>query len=197
MELFRVTPDIFTCCFLVNEMSDNGSTHLFSQAFMRFHNNKYDYLPIHIPNLSESNNLYKTPEPSSSTFINLLKELKIDKQTNQGFIIITKIQKALQNHIDKVVEDLSILEKYMYEIEENIKLLELRKVKKKIDGGKDEFSISFNDSQEDILLRKVDNDLRYSFDSENSSDKTISKVGTQKITGRGKIVKDRKEGRKK
>lgn len=188
-ELFGLTSDIFTCCFLINEVSDNGATHLFSQAFMRFHSN--NCLPIHIPNLSDSNNTYKTPEPVSSTFNKLLSELKIDRQTTQGFVVITKIQKALQKHIDQVVKELSNLEQYMCELEEDVKVLERKKLKKKNEEEKHDFSITSNNvsSQNDILLRKSEI-------SEISPDKSISRTVNQKVMGRGKTSKDRRDSQR-
>lgn len=205
MDFFGITSDIFTCCFLIKEVSDNGATHLFSQAFMRFHSNKYDHLPIHIPNLSESNNTYKTPEQASSTFNKILNDLQIDKKTTQGFVVITKIQKALQKHIDLVIKELSTLEQYMCELEENVKILEMKKLKKKKEEEKDQLSTIFNDdSENDINLRKaeiseISSDKSLSEISpdkslsEISPDKTLSKTVIQKVSGRGKPLKDRKD----
>ncbi|KAJ8985694.1 hypothetical protein NQ317_014343 [Molorchus minor] len=131
-ELFKISPELFTCCLLINEISDNGSTHLYSQAFMRYHNGVYDKLSIHIPNLSEPNNTYKESEPASDTFNKILKDLKIDKNNAQGLVVISKIQSAVQKHVDTVIKDLSEAEKYLHELEEEVKQLEMMKKLKQL-----------------------------------------------------------------
>ncbi|KAG5895533.1 hypothetical protein JTB14_010677 [Gonioctena quinquepunctata] len=127
----KIPPELFTCCLLNSEVSDNAATHSFSQYFVRCNNIGYEKLPIHIPNLSESNNTYKNSEPASETFCKILGDLKIDKKNTQGLVVINKIQNALQKHIDSVVETLAESEKYMYELEEEVKNLQtLKKLKK-------------------------------------------------------------------
>ncbi|KAJ8937383.1 hypothetical protein NQ318_015463 [Aromia moschata] len=121
-ELFEVSPELFTCCLLINEVSDNGSTHLYSQAFMRYHNGVYDRLSVHIPNLSEPNNTYKSSEPASDTFNKILNDLKIEKKSTQGLV----------KHIDTVIEDLSEAEKYLHELEEDVRQLEIMEKLKKL-----------------------------------------------------------------
>lgn len=185
IDLFGIAADLFTCCFLINEISDNGSTHLFSQSFVRFHYNQFNRLPIHIPNLSEPNNTYKTCEPSSPAFSKLLTELKIDKQTTQGLVVINKIENALQKHIDKVIKSLSISEQYMHELEEEIKLLELKKINKKINEEKDEEDASLESSSSQDRI-KINSPFNKSFSPEISPDKNISvlKQNNQKLRGR-------------
>lgn len=129
---FNIFPELFTCCLLINEISDNSSTYLYSQAFMRYNNTVYDKLPIHIPNLSEPNNTYKSSEPSSATFNKIVNDLKIDRKNTQGLVVINKIQNALQKQIDTVIENLSEAEKYLYNLEEEVKQLELIQKLKKI-----------------------------------------------------------------
>lgn len=186
-DMFGLTPDIFTCCYLINEVSDNGSTHLFSQVFMRYHNSKYERLPIHIPNLSEPNNTYKTSEKASLTFIKLLQELKIDKSKAQGLAVINKIQNALQKQIDKVIEDLSLSETHLHNLEEDVKLLELRKAKKEKDelNASTECTPSYEDT---IINKKYSNETNDSL--ELSLERNVMKRGNQKIKERGRSVKE-------
>lgn len=126
-DLFGITPELFSCCILTNEVSENASTHLFSQVFIRCHSLGCDKLQISIPNLSEPNNMYKSSEPSSDTFNKILGDLKIDKKNTQGLVVINKIQNALQKHVETLVKDLSESEKYLHELEEEVKLLEILK----------------------------------------------------------------------
>ncbi|XP_018574508.1 BRISC complex subunit FAM175B-like [Anoplophora glabripennis] len=149
-DFFNIPPELFTCCLLINEVSDNGSTHLYSQAFMRCNNTIYDKLPVHIPNLSEPNNTYKSSEPSSATFNKIINDLKIDRKNTQGLVVINKIQNALQKHIDTVIENLSEAEKYLHSLEEEIKQLEImQKLKKLNDQSSNDHdsSIVSNSSQ--------------------------------------------------
>lgn len=187
IDLFSISPDLFTCCFLINEVSDNGSTHLFSQAFIRFQNNKYDNVPIYIPNLSESNNTYKTPELASFTFNTLLSDLKMDQKTTQGSLFIKEIQNALQNHIDHVIKDLSIEEQHMFELEEEVKQLELKKIKKKNEEEKDDICLTIDNPllKDHLLLEKrTDRDLNNSVSIEISHDRSQHKKFNQKVIGR-------------
>lgn len=194
IELFGFPPELFTCCFLISEVSDNGSTHLFSQAFMRFHNNRYDHLPIHIPNLSEPNNLYKTPEPASGTFNKLIDNLKIDKTSTHGSVVIIKIQDALQKHINKVIKELGTLEQNLFELEKEVKLLELRKEKKKNNAEKNQLAapLSNNPFQEDILKKKKSENELISFSPEASPDRNVIKRNNSKVVGRGRTTKETK-----
>lgn len=192
IELFGFHPDLFTCCFLISEISDNGSTHLFSQVFMRFHNYKYDHLPIYIPNLSESNNIYKTPELASDTFNKLVDELNNDKKTTHGFVVIIKLQDALQKHIDKVINDLGSLEQNLFELEKEVKLLELKKLKKKNDEEKIQLGVPFSNIpfQEDMPLKiKSENEFN-SLSSEVSPGKNLTKKNNTKVLGKGRITRE-------
>ncbi|XP_072384301.1 BRISC complex subunit FAM175B-like [Diabrotica undecimpunctata] len=152
LELFDISPEMFTCCLLTTELSDNAATHLFSQIFVRCNSLGCDNIPVVIPNLSESNNMYKSSETSSETFKKILGDLKIDKRNTQGLVIINKIQNALQKHIDTLVTDLAESEKYLYELEKEVSQLEIyKKVKKKnsetLDSANDWSGDHLNNSQ--------------------------------------------------
>ncbi|KAJ8928396.1 hypothetical protein NQ314_019061 [Rhamnusium bicolor] len=196
-DLFEISPELFTCCLLINEASDNGSTHLYSQAFMRCNNNIYDKLPIHIPNLSEPNNTYKSSETASETFNKILNDLKIDKKNAQGLVVINKIQNALQKHIDSVVENLSEAEKYMHELEEEVQQLEtMHKLEKlneqdvKEPETRPNENITQSDSSPEVP-RKT-NRTRDAIDS--SSQESSPEVQRKSGRGRGSRVKGRKRG---
>lgn len=185
IEVFGKTSDLFPCCLLINEISDNGATHLFSQAFIRYHNNRYDRIPMHIPNLSEPNNTYRLPEPSSQTFDKILRNLKIDEKKTQGLIVINKIHNALQKHIDTIIKNLSQAEEYLHELEEEVKTLEKRKLKKKKEEEKDKReALVANTKLEDNREKRKSVDINSSLSPEISPD--IPKKTTQKPRGRGK-----------
>ncbi|XP_023014637.2 BRISC complex subunit FAM175B [Leptinotarsa decemlineata] len=129
IDFFSIPSETFSCCLLSNDVTSNAATHSYTQFFLRYNNGGFDKLPILIPNLSDSNTGYKNSEPASETFNKILRGLKIDKKTTQGLIAITKIQNALQKHIDVVVENLSESERYLFELEKEVKeLLILKKL---------------------------------------------------------------------
>ncbi|CAH1119091.1 unnamed protein product [Phaedon cochleariae] len=132
MDFFQIPPELFTCCLLNNEISENGSTYTYSQTFLRVNNQRIDRLPITIPNLSEPNDTYKNSEPASETFRKILGDLKIDRRSTQGSVVINRIQNALQKHIDSVVQKLSESEQYIYELEEDLHTLQISQKLKKM-----------------------------------------------------------------
>lgn len=136
-EFFGISPEYFTCGLLINEISENRSTHIFTQSFGRYYNNIYDKLPVYIPNLSEPNNTYKNSEPASETFNKILSNLKTDRKNTPSLVVINKIESALQNHIDSVVEKLAEAEQQLYELEEEVRHLEVARKKKKNDEDKE------------------------------------------------------------
>lgn len=192
-DFFNISPELFTCCLLINEISDNGSTHLYSQAFMRCNNTVYDKLPIHIPNLSEPNNTYKSSEPSSATFNKIINDLKIDRKSTQGLVVINKIQNALQKHIDTVIENLSEAEKYLHSLEEEIRQLEIIKKLKKLneESSKEQESSKKSNSSQSLEsspepVRKI-NRGRDVIDSSSQD----SSPEPQKRPGRGRASRGR------
>lgn len=117
---FNTPADLFTTCLLTIEVSDNRSTHLFSQTFVRYSCSMYQPLPMHIVNLSDPNNSYKEPEPVSVAFKQLLDSLSIDLKNAQGVKVVGEVHNALQKETGSNVGVLSRTYADMFKLEEEI-----------------------------------------------------------------------------
>lgn len=138
-ELFGIAPQLFTCSLIGCEASESCATHTFIQGFLRYHNLTYEKIPVHVPNLSETNYNYKHSEPATQSFNKLMTGLNIDRKNAQGLLIIHKIHDCLQNQTDTVLDVLSESEKRMYDLEnecKQIKTSNIKKLKKKIKYNK-------------------------------------------------------------
>ncbi|KAL1513603.1 hypothetical protein ABEB36_002994 [Hypothenemus hampei] len=122
-ELFTVPQDLFSVCFLLMESADNYASYYYQQTFMRYHNGNFDKISLCIPNLSEPNNSYKTSEPASETFNEILSSITMDIENVKGVVAITEIGNAVQKSIDKTVSELTEAEKQLFDLEEEVKIL--------------------------------------------------------------------------
>ncbi|KAI4458728.1 abraxas family member [Holotrichia oblita] len=113
-------PELFTCCLLTTNSSVSGSTHLYSQTFLRYIEPSYQMLPMHIVNLSDSNNSHKSIEPTSETFNSLVKSLRLDQKKMQGINVITQINEELQKRTEDVATQLAEAEKKYFELQEEV-----------------------------------------------------------------------------
>lgn len=136
-ELFRIPCTFFACCLLIDETSDNASTHLYTQNFIRFHNNTFEQLALHIVNLSDSNRLLGRgggiAGPLSATFKRIVHDLNVDYETTQGLAVITRIQTAMQTHVDAIVDGLREAEEHLFALSEEVR--ECRRVRRAAAGG--------------------------------------------------------------
>lgn len=121
--IFQTPADLFTTCLLTREVSDNGSTHSFSQTFVRYCSLMYQLLPMHIVNLSDPNNSYKKPEPMSDSFKELLDKENIDLKNTQGVKVMTEIHNALQKETVSLSQEARRTYEEMFQLEEEIRLL--------------------------------------------------------------------------
>jgi hypothetical protein len=119
--LFNVPPEFFTCCLMIGESSDNNSTHTHTQTFVRYLSHSYEQLPMHIVNLSDTHNAYKSPEQPSDTFLDIVRGLNINFKKAGGTNVVTKIQNALQKHIESTVENLAEAEKKLFQLESEVR----------------------------------------------------------------------------
>lgn len=154
-----IPSEFFTCCLLISEKSDNGSTHSFTQNFLRCHNRLYEQLPLHIVNLSDPNNSYKNPEPISDNFKKILKSLPSNHQSSYGLAAITRIETAVQKHTNSIVANLLDVENYLYQLEDDVE-----KLKKNIKNRapyKEKDLITFEDgfetNSEDLMDTSTNN----------------------------------------
>lgn len=120
-KLFSVPSDLFTTCLLVTEKTDNHSTHIYSQTFVRYHQNIYHPLPMQIINLSETNGLNKYIPQGRKVVDTIIKNLELDVNNTQGFTITKEVHNAIQKHIDSLPSKSSALEEKLFELEEEIK----------------------------------------------------------------------------
>lgn len=180
----EIPSEFFICCLLASEKSDNGSTHSFTQNFLRCRNRLYEHLPVHIVNLSDPNNSYKSPEPMSESFTKLLKGLEINHQSSQGLATITKIETALQTHTNSIVTELAKAEKRLSQLEE-----EMTKLKENIKNRapyKEKDLISFDDSCEEHNEYLMDSDPlnnSNSFEDDVIVQKSGRKKKNEKVAG--------------
>lgn len=126
-KIFDVKPELFTCCLLLQDSTENKSTHTYRQQFLKYDSYDYDRVPFRIINLSESNNGYKNSEPASETFNRILRNLDIDIKRTQGSVVINKIHTALQKHMHSVVKELNDAEHRLFELESEIENLSVNK----------------------------------------------------------------------
>lgn len=137
-------PELFACCLLTTNSSLNGSTHLYSQTFLRYLEPTYQMLPMHIVNLSDPNNCYKSVESISDTFNKLVKSLRIDRRKTQGLNIITQINEELQRRTEQIASTLGDSEKTFFDLQEEIKLLKEK--------------VAFKEMNKDDEMTDLDND---------------------------------------
>lgn len=130
-DFFGILTDQFTCCLLICELSKNQSTHMLSQNFVRYRNKKYENVPFTIPNLSELNNSYISADKPSDTFTKIVSTLDLDLQNIPAIVAINKIENALQNYIESVVVKLAGAERQLFDLEQEIRQLEITKKDKK------------------------------------------------------------------
>lgn len=123
-------PELFACCLLTTNSSQNGSTHLYSQTFLRYIEPTYQMIPMHIVNLSDPNDSYRSAEPQSRHFIDLTKSLGVDKKRTRGINVVMQMNEELQNCTEKVAEELAEAEKKYYDLQEEVKALQ-EKLKQK------------------------------------------------------------------
>lgn len=139
--LFDTPADLFTLCFLTTCPSHTNSTFEYKQIFIRYCPPIYQNLNMHIENLSDPNTTYRSSLPSSETFTNIVKSLKMDVKKMQGLEVISKIQVALQNQIDTAVKNLTDSERRLHCLEEEIFDLEQKlrdkseREKEKLENG--------------------------------------------------------------
>lgn len=114
--------DLFTTCLLTRSASDNHSTHLFSQTFVRYSNSMYQPLPMHIVNLGDPNSSYRKPQPVSRAFKQLIDAAKINLKNHQSLKIVGELHNALQNEIESVLGSLDVVQE-LFKLEQEVKVL--------------------------------------------------------------------------
>lgn len=118
--IFNVYASCFTTCLLTKATSENSSTHSFETTFWKHSGMKYTQIPIHISNLGEKNNAYKSEGPSSQTFQNIIKQLNVGEMKSNAILNINKIHSALLTHVNEVAIELSVAEKRLFDLENEI-----------------------------------------------------------------------------
>ncbi|XP_017774836.1 PREDICTED: BRISC complex subunit FAM175B-like [Nicrophorus vespilloides] len=136
--------DQFTCFLLTTEIKPN-CIYLYSQTFIRYANQNFQTMPMHIINLKDPNDFYKSPEDCSATFKGIVDN--IDADTSLGYSVVNKLEKNLDDHISKVIEKLGEAERVMFQLEEEVR--ELRN-KEMMDSEDEELVDVF-----DILVNQV------------------------------------------
>lgn len=117
----KIPTDLFTTCLSTSDRTENHSTHMYSQTFIRWSNSEYQQLPLQISNLSNTSSAVKQAEGSSKISNKILSSLKLDIRRSQGSVVTRAIHNALQKHIDHLPTKLAKVEKQVYELEQEIK----------------------------------------------------------------------------
>lgn len=117
----RIASDLFTTCLLTTDRSDNHSTHMYSQTFIRYSDSKYQQLPMQIINLSNPTTSINYAEETSKIINKILSSLNFDIRRSQGLVVTREIHNVLQNYIDHLLTKSAGVEKQVYELEQEIK----------------------------------------------------------------------------
>lgn len=174
-------PELFTCCLLTTNSSVSGSTHLYSQTFLRYIEPTYQMLPMRIVNLSDSNNSYKSIEPTSETFNTLVKSLRIDQKKTQGINVITQINEELQKRTEDVATQLAEAEKRYFELQEEVLELQEKLKLKQMSNDVNMIEVDKNDRVE-IVENGSGDDVVNSDSIESFSEVTKGGRGRKKST---------------
>lgn len=131
----EIPSEMFIFCRLTCQSNRSGSTDFYKQVFLRYNDPVFQELPIEIINVSDSNGSYKQSTPTSDTFKKILSSHNIKLNEMHGFQTISNIENAVQDHVEKLVVQLTKSEIKLISIENEVNRLEKlieRKMKVKI-----------------------------------------------------------------
>ncbi|KAF2904817.1 hypothetical protein ILUMI_01382 [Ignelater luminosus] len=126
----------FSCCLLSAECSNIKSTYSFCQTFVRYNMSKYENLPLHIINLSDPCYTFKTTEPASEVFSQVIKSVRSSGDT-EGHLVIKKVQDTLQEYMKKMVVESAKKEQELFKLEQEIKQIRCNEILKREYGTKE------------------------------------------------------------
>ena len=95
--------DLFVCGLFKADTSQNGATHTNMQTFIRYMESGFHNVPMRITNLSDSNNMYKTPQNTSDSFKKVMTDLKMNLEETPSLVAVNEIHTALLKRIDRYV----------------------------------------------------------------------------------------------
>lgn len=134
----------------VNTVYNNREKHTSKQTFIRYveATNRqiadFQEIPLHIINLSDSRNEYKSAGIPSERLNNLIREIKGTSPTADINSLITKLERNLQSKITKKVKEVSESEQELFQLEQDIYQLTHRR--ETVESDKD------TDSNDDIII---------------------------------------------
>ncbi|XP_018330479.1 BRISC complex subunit FAM175B-like [Agrilus planipennis] len=177
-QLVDLFGDLFSMCVLMCDSSENFSTHSFYQTFIRYYDGCYQGIPLHIVNLSQKNDCYKVAETLPEEFNKIVSSLNIDLETSQGLVVVSKIQEALQKHIDHLVLNLDESEKELFELEEEVKQLKQNLMWKR------QYSCSVDNHLNSDLINGTEENIN-SDNSSNILSQTVTNISEQRTKHKG------------
>lgn len=122
----HVSPEHFTMCLLNTSTSNGGSTHVFNHKFLRYRHSKFEALPMQIHNLGETQPEYKIVPSTTSlsdSFNSIITSLKGNHNSGSDAALVCHIQKALQNHLRTLINDVALSEIKVAELEKEVEML--------------------------------------------------------------------------
>ncbi|KAK7793820.1 hypothetical protein R5R35_014323 [Gryllus longicercus] len=122
----HVSPEHFTMCLLNTSISNGGSTHVFNHKFLRYRHSKFEALPMQIHNLGETQPEYKIVPSTTSlseSFNNIIASLKVSHESGSDAALVCHIQRALQEHLRRLINDVAQSEIRVAELEKEVDML--------------------------------------------------------------------------
>lgn len=119
MHFFAPPTELFIYSLLSSDNS-NISTHVLKQSFLQYDNVEFKPVNFNILNLSNATFSYKIPQEQSKIFNKVISSIK----TNNGSCTAEDIHQAVQLHIEELVRDLAEEESNMFNLEQEVKILQ-------------------------------------------------------------------------
>ncbi|KAJ4431513.1 hypothetical protein ANN_20111 [Periplaneta americana] len=122
--LSHLSSEHFTMCLLNTSVSTPGSTHVFNHKFIRYRHRMFEALPVQIHNLGEAPQSEYKLVPStaclSDSFNNIISSLRASSEMSSDASLVCNIQKALQEHLRNLINDVEHSERKIAELEREV-----------------------------------------------------------------------------
>ncbi|PSN45328.1 hypothetical protein C0J52_18061 [Blattella germanica] len=128
--LSHLSSEHFTMCLLNTSVSTPGSTHVFNHKFIRYRYRIFEPLPVQIHNLGEAPQSEYKLVPStaclSDSFNDIISSLRAGHEMSSDASLVCKIQRALQEHLRNLINDVERSERRIAELEKEIDTIRLQ-----------------------------------------------------------------------
>jgi hypothetical protein len=127
--LSHLSSEHFTMCLLNTSVSTQGSTHVFNHKFLRYRHRMFEALPVQIHNLGEAPQSEYKLVPStacmSDSFNSIISSLRAGHERISDASLVCNIQRALQEHLQNLINDIEHSERRITELEKEVDALRL------------------------------------------------------------------------